>query len=269
MAGSAWRPRRGLLLAAAGALALILLAFVEVPPGSGWGIGFGIAAGVLLLAAALFGIRRRTVRAAARWRLGRSSAWLTVHLYGSVLFLVLMLLHTGVRLPQGVLGWALWALSLWTVASGLIGLGLQRWIPRALTSGLSLEVLYERIPELVAEIGQRAEALAAEAGGPVQALYGRQLAPALAGPRRELIYFLDVTGGSRSRLREIDYLRRLLPAEEKEKLGEIERLYRAKLEMDAHYTLQPALRWWLFAHVPPSLILLGLAFVHLFSVLYY
>ena len=49
----------------------------------------------------------------------------------------------------------------------------------------------------------------------------------------------------------------------------LERDYRTKLEIDAHYTLQRALRWWLWLHVPASLVLLVFVAVHLFTVLYY
>ena len=43
----------------------------------------------------------------------------------------------------------------------------------------------------------------------------------------------------------------------------------AKLEIDAHYTLQRALRGWLYFHAPPSLLLLALVAVHVATVLYY
>jgi len=47
------------------------------------------------------------------------------------------------------LGWLLLLLSLWTTASGLFGVWLQKWIPAAMAGGLQVEALYERIPELV------------------------------------------------------------------------------------------------------------------------
>jgi hypothetical protein len=64
-------------------------------------------------------------------------------------------------------------------------------------------------------------------------------------------------------------MRGFLSAVEKEKLGEIERLYKTKLEIDAHYTLQQALRWWLYAHVPTSMVMTFLVILHLFTVFYY
>ena len=95
------------------------------------------------------------------------------------------------------------------------------------------------------------------------------MAPALAAPERGLIFFLDVTGGLQARLAPFRYLEGRLPAAEKAQLAQLERLYRAKLELDAHYTLQRVLRGWLYFHAPLSLLLLMLVAVHVATVLYY
>lgn len=258
-------------LAAAGCLGVYAanLAFWEVRPGAVPGIAYGIAAAVLLVGLALYGVRRRAMSLASRFRFGNARGWLDFHLWGGAIFLLLVLMHTGFRLPTGTLmGW-LWALALWTALSGIAGRAIQKWIPRVLAASLSVEASYERIPELVAEVRRRAERLVATCDRSVQGLYARKLAPALAAPERSAVYFLDVTGGARSRQKELDYLIGLLPAAEKEKLAELERLYQTKLELDAHYTLQQVLRAWLWVHLPPSLVLLALVAVHVFAVLYY
>jgi hypothetical protein len=248
---------------------VVYTVFGEVHPGEPAGVVFGILAALLLLSTALYGGRRRAMAMASRWRLGSARTWLRVHLYGGALFLFFLLMHSGFRLPEGLFSWALWLLSLWVVGSGFLGLFLQKWIPRVLTSGLSLEVHYDRIPELVKEIRQRAASLGTLAEGPLRTLYRQRLAPVLAGPMPRLIYFFDVSGGSRTGLRELEYLRSLLPEGEKETLGELEKLYRSKLELDAHYTLQRALRVWLWLHLPASLALLALVVLHILTVLYY
>ena len=245
------------------------LALSEVQPGNLWSLGYGIAATVFLLGVFLLGVRRRALRLASKYRLGAAHSWLSFHIYGGGLFLLLTLMHSGFRLPTGAVTTWLWALSLWTVASGLVGLAIQTWIPRVLASGLSTEVLYERIPEMVTHLRGRAEALVETCDEAVQTLYSRQLAPAFAAPHWRWIYFYDITGGSRTRLKEFRYLEGKLGPEEREKLEELEQLYRTKLEMDAHYTLQRPLRLWLFTHVPTSLALLAFLALHLFSVLYY
>ncbi len=241
----------------------------DVHPGSLLGMSYGIAATVFLAGASIYGARRRGMGFATRRGLGRSRAWLYFHLYGGSLFLLLVLMHSGFRLPVGTLNWGLWLLSLWTAASGLGGLTLQRWIPRVLASGLSVEVNYDRIDELTADIRQRAEKLAENCDDSVRALYKKIVAPALAAPERGLIFFLDPTGGIQARLAPFRYLEDRLPVEDRQKLGELERLFRAKLEIDAHYTLQRALRGWLYFHAPPSLLLLALVAIHISTVLYY
>jgi hypothetical protein len=237
----------------------------EVRPGTPWGRSYGALAALLMLAAALLSVRRRTMR----WGLGRAQDWVQLHVYGGALALLLVLLHVGWRGPAGGFGWWLLALTVWVSASGLLGVALRKWIPRLLSSGLSVEVLYERIPELTAEVRGKAEALAASAPASVQDFYRRRIAAEMARPRVRWIYCVDITGGIQGRLRELAFLRRLLAPEERPLLDDLLALYRVKLEMDAHFTLQKALRFWLYGHVPVSLVLLALVALHIVSVLTY
>jgi hypothetical protein len=126
----------------------------EVRPGNVWSLAYGSAAAALLVIAAALGLRRRTMKTSSKLGAGATRIWLAVHVYGSLLFLVLLLMHTGFRVPSGRLTWWLWVLSLWTVLTGVVGRVLQKWLPRLLGSGLATEVLYERIPELVDELSK-------------------------------------------------------------------------------------------------------------------
>ncbi len=253
------------------AVAVCLLVFAvnavfgRVHPGSAWGIGYGIAATALVVGVFFYAVRRRTIPG----RLGRTWFYLQFHVYGGTLFLLLMFMHVGFRTPHGILTWWLWFLSIWVVGSGLLGIVLQKWIPTLLNAGLSIEVHYDRIPDLVEQIRERAEHLAATCNPSTRDLYRKAMAPALAGPKTRLIYYLDITGGIRARIEQFDYLRDLLSAEEQDKLDTLQDLYKTKLEIDAHYTLQKALRWWLYLHVPVSLVLLVLLALHVFLVAYY
>jgi hypothetical protein len=214
---------------------------------------------------ALYALKRRMLNR----NLGTSRAWVQFHVYGGALFGLLVLMHCGFGLPVGFMNWALWILSMWVTVSGLFGVFLQRWVPRILSSGLSTEVVYERIPELVGQIRDRAERIVEECTETVRDFYRTNLAAVLATPRVRAIYYIDVTGGIQSELRQFDYVRRLLAAPEREKLDTIEAMYRTKLEIDAHYTLQRPLRWWLYTHVPVSLVLVLLVSLHLYAVLMY
>lgn len=268
-AGARWRWGFAALAVVSGAVYAVDRVLFEPGPGNPWRLGYGVAAALLLVAVSLYAVRRRAVRPVSRLGLGRARTWLYLHQYGGLLVALLMLMHSGFRVPTGVVTWWLWALVLWSAATGLVGLGLQRWIPRVLASGLAVEAVYERIPELVDELRAMADRLAAACSEPVRALYARRVAPALAGPERRWLYFFDITGGKAAQLGEFDHLRRLLPPDEREKLGELSRLYKTKLQLDAHYTLQRALKLWPWIHVPTSLVVLVLLALHLAAVLYF
>ncbi|NUO80011.1 hypothetical protein HUU05_08035 [candidate division KSB1 bacterium] len=262
--------RRFALALALSVIAYTLNAFVsEIRPYNVWGLTYGTLAALLMLGAAFLGIRRRLTKISLKHRLGKAQSWLQFHLYGGALCLLLVFMHTGFRVPHGVLTWWLWLLSIWVTVSGIFGVFLQKWIPKLLASGLAMEVLYERIPELVVEIRERANALMQDATDTLQEFYRNHVAYAFATPQARLIYYVDITGGVQARLKRFEYVRGLLTSEEKDKLHQLEACYKAKLEIDAHYTLQRALRWWTLLHVPASLVLLALLGLHVFAVLYY
>ena len=247
-------------------LALVVNAWLGTrDPGNVWGITYGIAAAFFMLAAALYGVRRRLLAV----HVGASRTWLLFHVYGGALFMLLVFAHTDFRFPSGGLNLWLWWLSLIVTVSGFIGIFLQRWIPQVLNSGLETEALYERIPELVKEIRGRAEELAEKCPAAVREHYLNQIRPNIEIPQRKLVYFFDITGGVRGRARDVAVLRRVLGPEDSEKLDEMERLYRTKLELDAHYSLQTALRTWLYAHVPFSIALIVVVALHIYVVIKY
>ena len=253
-----------------GGLICLAAPLVQLTPGVpgddyAWTVGYGVAASALLAVALAYALRRRMPRRGP----GPLHHWLQVHVYGGTLFLVLLVVHSGGALPAGPLAWGLWLSSLWVVASGLLGICIQKWIPPALTSALATEVHYDRIPELVAAVRERIESLVAASGDPVRKFHETSLEAVLAGPRASPVYFFDITGGIQSRMRRFDYLKRLLDGGDAQRLEEMRTLTRAKLEMDAHYTLQKALRWWLYLHVPVSVLLAVLVGIHVFAVLYY
>ena len=241
----------------------------EFSPGNVWGYAYGILASFLMLAVAALGVRRRTMKRAARRNLGRSQHWLQFHLYGGTVCMLLVLMHTGFAIPHGILNWWLWLFSFWVTISGFFGVLLQKTVPRMLASGLNMEVVYERIPDLVRQTREKAEAVIAGCGSPVKTFYFKNIAGTLIVPETHLMYYLDITGGIQSRIRQFSYLRSVLSPTEQEKLDALENIYRTKLEIDAHFTLQKSLRWWLVLHLPASLVLLMLLAIHVYAVILY
>lgn len=243
--------------------------FDEVTPGNFWGLTYGTVATILFVAVAYYGVRRRTMSISSKLKMGSSNFWLQVHLYGGVLFLLLMFLHTTFNLPQSPFNWLLWSFSIWVVLSGIVGVSLQKWIPQLLSSALTIEVRADRIDELVEELRKRAEKEVASSPPAIKDFYERTIAPDMAKPMVRAGFFWDITGGIQSKIRQMDYLKQFLSEDDEEKLEMIEEIYRSKLECDAHYTLQKPLRVWLYTHLPTSLVLLTLIIIHLFIVFYY
>lgn len=261
----------GWLLAFGVALVACLGVFVgnallgRVHPSTTWGWGYGIAATVVFVGVMAYPLRRRLMR----FRPGRTFHYLQFHLYAGTLFLLLVLMHTGFQVPHGVLTWWLWFFSLWIVLSGLGGVLVQKWIPTLLASGLNVEINYDRIPELTDDLQAQAEEIASESGPEVRQFYRRKLSNKLAAPHFRPLYFFDVTGGRATQARQFEHLRQVLPAEQKGALDDLERIARTKQQIDAHYTLQTPLRWWMYLHLPVGILLIALIGAHIFTVLYY
>lgn len=241
----------------------------EISSGNVWGLSYGTAALVLMIGTSLYGVRRRLAGVASRLRLGSAFHWLQFHLYGGALFAVFVLMHTGFKIPTGALYQWLWAISMWVTISGFAGVLFQKWVPTMLSSALSVEVIYERIPELIRDIRKNADELAKQCSEPIKNFYLRHIASSLGKPKPRPIYFVDITGGIQRRLKQFEFLKRVLSDEENQRLAKLELLYKSKLEMDAHYTLQKLLRWWLYIHLPASILLLVLVAIHLYAVFYY
>jgi hypothetical protein len=248
---------------------LVNISFFEFQPKNNWGYVYGWSAGILMIAVAALGARRRTMKLAAKRNLRSARMWTQFHLYAGTVCMLLVLMHTGFRIPTGALNFWLWLLSIWVTISGFIGVLFQKTIPRMLASGLNTEVVFERIPDLVRQSREKAETVLAECGAPVRAFYAKNLAGSLIAPETHWRYWLDITGGIQSRVRQFSYLRNVLAGEEQERLDRLETIFRTKLEIDAHFTLQRALRWWLALHLPASLVLLLLLAIHIIAVYLY
>ena len=238
----------------------------ELHPGSAWGISYGIFAAILFTGVMAYSIRRRMMRVRA---LPRSWYYLQFHVYGGALFLLFMFMHSNFSYPEGIITWWLWILSIWIVVSGLIGIVLQKWIPTMLNTGLSIEVHYDRIPELVEASRDKAEKLVASSSKPIQDFYKKHLASSMAIPQPRLMYYLDAASNIQSRTRLFDHVRSYLSDREQLQFDELMAIYKTKLEMDAHCTLQRGLRWWIYAHAPLSFLLVVLLVAHILSVVYY
>jgi len=215
----------------------------------------------LLVGLAGYGARRRLPVAAA----SRASTWMQLHTTLGLVSIALFFVHTGGRLPTGVLERAL-ALTFTTVTlTGVIGIWLSRSLLRRLSArgddgAENIAVMRRRLLDRAEELVRRA---GDESGSATLAeLHASHLAPFLERPRHLLRHLL---GSQRPRLRiliEVAARMRDATVAEREAAAEIGRLLRMKDDLDAQAALQLAQRGWLFLHVPLTWVLLVLAALH-------
>ena len=267
-----FRPKRPLwfrmsLGTAGAALLLFAVASWRAPwsPGRFWGLAFGIAAAAVFVVDALYPLRRRLMG----WPFGTAQRWLQFHLYGGTLAALFVLIHIGFRPPHGQFGWWLLGLTAWTTASGLAGVWLQKWIPAVLAGQLGVEAIYERIPELAARLQAEADAVVRGSSDVLDRFYTGEVRPALAGVAPSWSFLVDVRGGRERRLAPLRQVQRFLSEEDQDRLRDLEAIVTEKTELDAHYSLQRALRVWLPLHLVPAMALMGLLAAHIAAVLYF
>ena len=236
-----------------------------IEPASAIGMGFGIAAAISLVVVMLYSARRSMPAVRS---LGLSRIYLRIHLWGGGAFCVLLLLHTDARVPTAGLSIALWVSSLWVVATGAVGLVLQRTLPMFMQT-TSVEVNLERVPELIAELRGRAERLLLTADTRLQTFYTTHVAPDMASPQMTTAALFQHERSLRTQRGEMDSLRRTLPAAGVATLDALHELRVTKHRMDTHYSLQRILRGWLYLHLPVAIVLLGLVALHVFFIMYY
>jgi hypothetical protein len=233
-------------------------------PGRLWGLVFGSVAAALFVNAALYPLRRRLQ---AR-PLGTVQRWLQLHIYGSVVALVLVLAHMGFRWPAGAMGWWLFALTVWTTATGVLGVILQKWLPPRMARNLRIEVIYERVPEMVERLRGEADTVMTESGSALRRVYEEAVKPLLAAPRLRWASLFDLRGVRARLIEPLTRLESYVEDADRDRLRSLLAITNDKLDLDVHASLQRALRVWLLAHVPPAMLLIGLLVVHVAAVVY-
>jgi hypothetical protein len=234
-------------------------------PGRFWGLLFGTLAAVLFFNAGLYPLRRR-LRAKP---FATVQQWLQLHIYGSLIALLFVLIHIGFRLPAGMFGWWLFILSVWASLTGIVGVLLQKWVPVMIARNLKVEAILERIPELSAKLAAEADTVAAGAGEALMRTYQDDIKPLLAGPQPRWGYLFDIR---QARVRQVEPLTRIetfVEGADRDRLRDLTVIVNEKLDLDVHLSLQRALRAWLVTHIPAAIVLLGLLVIHVFAVLYF
>jgi hypothetical protein len=229
--------------------------------------GLGLALGVLAASLLVFEVSYPLRRALLSGPFGTAEEWLRKHVYWGALAPLLVFLHAG-GLPHGAMGWWLFGLTAWVTASGLVGVLLRKWIPVRLAEQLAVEASYERIPDMVADLKEEAEAVVLDSSDRVQDFYHDALRTRLAAVRPfSLELVLDVQAGRERELRPFRNMVRYLEEADRAKVEVLAALYTRKMELDAHHSNQAFLRGWLIwtLHVPASGLLVGVLAIHVLT----
>jgi hypothetical protein len=199
--------------------------------------------------------------------------WLQAHIYLGWLTVIVFVLHTGGRVPDGRLE-ILLSLCFYGVAvSGAFGLWISRRLPsRMVRSGESL--VFERIPALRHRLHEDVMELVRKAEVETKSttlgdFYVRELnryfdyVPRLFGP----LLGDDIVHHGVSR--ELTVLRRYLDKRETEFADQLAALVETKRNLDFQFASQRLLKLWLFVHIPLTYGLLVLAAAHVWLALHY
>ena len=245
---------------------VVYVAWARVTPwraGRAGGLTFGTIAAIIFLIDGLYPLRRPLLS----WPFGTAQRWLQFHIYGGMIAMLSVLIHVGFALPVGTMGWWLLGLSIWTVATGLLGVALQKWIPTVIAGTLRVEALASRVPELTARLAAQADAVMNGAPERLWAAYQAEIRPWLERSEPAWAYVANAQAGRLRHDRSVDALDRV--AADPQRVGNLRAIVIEKAELDVHLSLQRALRAWLVLHVPPAVVLLGLLAVHVFAALYF
>lgn len=262
---SAW-PRYALICAVTSVIFFGAVAWLwPWRPGRLGGLVFGAAAALLFVNAGLYPWRRR-------WQarpLGTAQRWLLLHIYGSTLAMLLVLIHMGFQWPAGLMGWLLLLLSLWTTATGLLGVWIQRTVPRRLARQVTVEAIYERIPALIAGLVAEADALMEGAPEALAQLYAGDIRPALNTPHAGFMWPTASIPPGDAAIAPLIRLKSFLSAADQTRADDLATIIQDKADLDVHLGLQRALRGWLVLHVSPAILLLGLIALHVLAVVWH
>ncbi len=234
--------------------------FYYWPPlvgGDAWGLGFGIAGTVLILASAFYSVRKVHLD----WWIGSLPTWLDLHIYLGALALILIVAHSGYRFHATVPNLALLFLFL-VVMSGLVGSWIYSSVPPAKAERLRNPVLPKVTADRLSEIHQQLSELCSARSQPWLALYNDVVIPLYHSRGREPAEIsLNLNLDNAFEFGEAEDYERAVKL-----IGEAKTLFS---ELDLHLRFVRRLRAWLYVHVPVSVGLMVFSVAHVIAVLRY
>jgi len=203
-------------------------------------------------------------------RLGSTSFWLQLHLYVGVFSGALFFVHIGGSWPAGTFHQLLAGCYAVVFVTGVLGLWISRAFPRMLTVA-GYETPYERIPFARKSLREEAEALVlagvdGQTSPVVAEFYTKKLGMFFTSPCNRWAHLRQSRAPQAAHVSQFDEVQRYARKDERELLDRLGDLVARKHMLDYQYSLQSALRLWLFAHIPLSYSLLIFSVLHIILV---
>lgn len=240
--------------------------------GSLVGLWYGILGSALMIYAGLLSALRRVP---SWWWIGSRRVWLRGHIWLGLLSGLFILYHSGFRWG-GPLELILWIVLLLTLATGILGLLLQQFLPNLLTTRIASEAPFEQIPHLCLLMRQQADDLMesvqadpkrdADVKVELRKFFDTDIRPFLAPT-----YLRSASLAHPLRAQMVFGQMRAMPgmSEVKEPLSQLETYCDERRQLGEQERLHRWLHAWLLVHIPLSVVLLVLGLVHAVMSLYY
>jgi hypothetical protein len=259
--------------------------------GSFIGLTYGIIGFALMVFAGLLAVRKK-VRI---WRIGRAQTWMRGHLWLGLLSFPIILFHAGLTFGGSLTSVMMW-IFLIVVISGVVGAGLQHYLPRLMLSRIPMETIYEQIPHVRAQLLVEADGIVSDACGGLAILTDPAAERTLGGasklqtavridadaaaPLREFYLaemrpFMETPNGSHALVERshgaqvFARLRTLLPEAFHGAVSDLENICEEERQLSRQQTMHAWLHGWLLTHIPLSFALLVLAIIHIVTALRY
>lgn len=143
------------------------------------GLTFGIVAGLLILFEFFLWPRKTLFRV---WRIGRTQSWMRAHIWLGLLTVPLIALHSWRELGGPLTVALVWLFGI-AIVSGIWGLVLQQFLPRAMLTEVPAETIYTQIGFVVDEFHEEARKQVSRICGELPAANGARRSA--AATRRE------------------------------------------------------------------------------------
>lgn len=204
---------------------------------------------------------------------GTESARVTFHIYTGVFVATMFAMHTTNALPDTSFEWALWALFVLVVVSGILGAYLTRAIPHRLEE-YGTRIVLERIPVIRSELARRAAILSLQSKGHADSsaildFYAGTLFNFFKGPRNLWLHLRSSRRPMKQLMFELEAVEANLDQNSLQVMHEIKGLVEHKDRLDFQYAHEGVLKLWLSIHIPATYGLFVLSILHVLSIYAY